>query len=102
MGLLGQSVDANGDVTNYTYSSNNFLTSETQIVGTSHLTTTYTNNAYGEPLTATDPAGNTTYYSYDQYGDPTTATDSLGHTHTPISISTPQTRTILTTGICCR
>ncbi len=79
-GMLTQSVDADGDVTNYTYSSSNFLTSETQIVGTNHLTTTYTNNAYGEPLTETDPEGNTTYYAYDQYGDQTSDTDSLGNT----------------------
>ena len=28
MGLLGQSVDADGDVTNYTYGGDNFLTSD--------------------------------------------------------------------------
>ena len=44
------------------------------------MTTIYTNNAYGQPLTQTDPAGNTTYYLYDQYGDPPSQTDSLGDT----------------------
>ena len=50
------------------------------------LTTTYTNNAYGQPLTQTDPAGNTTYYSYDQYGDPTSA-DRFAGRHDLLSIT---------------
>ena len=67
-------------MTDYTYSSNNYLTSETQVVGSNDLTTTYVNNAYGQPTQETDPAGNTTYYTYDQYGDPQTR-DRLARRH---------------------
>ena len=66
-GLLTQSVDADGNVTNYTYNGL-FLASETQVIpGGTNLTTTYTNNSYGQDLTETDPAGNTTYYSYSSF-----------------------------------
>ena len=73
-------MDADGNETDYTYDSNNYLTSETQVVGGNDLTTTYVNNSYGQPTQETDPAGNTTYYTYDQYGDPRSETDSYGDT----------------------
>ena len=79
IGLLTQSVDADGNVTNYTYNGT-FTASETQVLGTTSLTSTYTENADGEFLTETDPSSNTTRFSYDQYGDPTSNTDALGNT----------------------
>ena len=54
-GLLVKSVDADGNETDYTYDSNNYLTSETQVVGGNDLTTTYVNNSYGQPIQETDP-----------------------------------------------
>jgi RHS repeat-associated protein len=78
-GLLLQSSDPLRNVTIYTYNGM-FLASKTETVGGTYLVTRYTTNAFGEPLSETDPSGDTTHYSYDPYGLPISKSDGLGNT----------------------
>ncbi len=46
------------------------------------LKTTFTYNAFGQPLTTTDPVGNPTTFTYDDVGNLTSVQDPLGNTTT--------------------
>ncbi|TAN24194.1 MAG: hypothetical protein EPN33_00010 [Acidobacteria bacterium] len=70
---------------NLAYNANGDLTSAARwVAGSSDLTTTYTNDSYGNRLTATDAGSHTTTYAYNgSTGDNayiTSITDALGHT----------------------
>ncbi len=75
MGQLTRSFDANGIETDYYYDINNYLIKKVTDSAHQDLVTIYTNNAYGEPLTETDPSGNVIRYTYDQYGATTYEAD---------------------------
>ena len=78
-GDVAGATDALGDATSATYLGIN-LASQTETVNGRQLTTTYTYDAFGQPLTATDPQGRTTTFTYDAFGQPATSTDALGDT----------------------
>ena len=63
-GLITKSIDADGHEVDYTYNGL-FVASQTQVIGGTTLTTTFTYNAYGQVTTKTDPSGAVTYATYD-------------------------------------
>src|SRR5215472_917205 len=74
-GLVTASTDELGHVTNYTYDANNNVASVAQPLDSNNtVTTSYTYNSFGEPLTVTDPLGNVTTNTYDANGNLLTVT----------------------------
>jgi RHS repeat-associated protein len=73
-------VDPSGATVNAFYDGNNFMTSETQVVGSQTLTTRFTYDAQGDVLSQEDPLGNTSHSAYNQLGEATSLTDPLGGT----------------------
>jgi RHS repeat-associated protein len=74
-GLLTASTDELGHVTSYTYDANNDVASVSQPLDSNNtVTTSYTYNSFGEPLTVTDPLGNVTTNTYDGNGNLLTVT----------------------------
>jgi|HubBroStandDraft_6_1064221.scaffolds.fasta_scaffold02149_4 RHS repeat-associated protein len=61
--------DELGNVTSYTYDSNQNMLSKSVQANSGLATTSYTYNSFGEPLTITDPLGNTTTNTYDAHGN---------------------------------
>jgi RHS repeat-associated protein/uncharacterized repeat protein (TIGR01451 family) len=84
-GNMVETANQEGVTTKATYEpGTGFLTSETQVIGTpgggDDLTTTYTVDAKGRPLTVTDPQGITMRTTYTELGLPATQSDALGNT----------------------
>ncbi len=84
LGLLTQSTDPAGRVTNYTYAGNGIdLIQTTQKNGSSNdILSSATYNSQHEPLTSTDASGQTTTYTYNANGTVNTVTDAKGETFT--------------------
>lgn len=73
-------VDALGRTTSYAYDAGgNLARVVAPSVGGSSSTTSYTHDARGQRITATDANNHTTTYSYDAVGNQITVTDALGH-----------------------
>lgn len=75
--LPSQKVDPT-KTTTYTYDGSGNLLKRTESAGGATRTWSFTYNALGQLLTATDPNGNTTSYAYDAQGALVRATNALG------------------------
>ena len=75
-GLMKQKIDANGNVTTYTYDENGYLTSKSD--PETGLFTTYDYNNIGWLTSMTTPSGYTTRYEYDNDGRLVRMTDAGG------------------------
>jgi RHS repeat-associated protein len=77
--LPAQTVEPSGRTTNFTYDARGNLLRKTVTANGLARIWSYTYNAAGQVLTATDPDGNVTCTTYDAKGDVATMTDALGH-----------------------
>jgi RHS repeat-associated protein len=79
---LPSSITEPGRVTGFSYDAKGDLLKKTITAGALARSWTYTYNADGQALTATDPLGHVTTYTYDATGDIATIKDPLGHVTT--------------------
>jgi len=77
--LPTQITEPNGRVTTFAYDTHGNLLTKIVTAGTQVRHWTFTYNANGQVLTATDPDGHLTTMTYDAKGNMATATDALGH-----------------------
>ncbi|MGB0560174.1 MAG: Ig-like domain-containing protein, partial [Spirulinaceae cyanobacterium] len=80
--LLTQTIDANGNVVNYTYDAERNLTSRTELHDPSNsdpATTYYTYNEYGQQTSVTLPTGATFEMGYNSQGNLTALKDGDGN-----------------------
>lgn len=75
--LPSQVVDGSRTFT-FAYDAGGNLTSAKVATSTENSLWSFTYNSFGEPLTASDPAGKVTTYAYDAKGNLTTVTNPLG------------------------
>lgn len=75
--LPSQVVDGSRTFT-FAYDAGGNLTSAKVATSTENRLWSFTYNSFGEPLTASDPAGKVTTYAYDAKGNLTTVTNPLG------------------------
>jgi YD repeat-containing protein len=68
-----------GRVTSFGYDAHGNLLQKTITAGSLTRSWSYTYNAAGQAVTATDPRGDVTRYTYDNTGDLASITDALGH-----------------------
>ena len=68
LGLPGRVTNANGAVTDFTYDARGNLLTRKEYVNGTTATTTYENNAYGQPKKVTHPDGKIYEYGYAQHG----------------------------------
>jgi RHS repeat-associated protein len=88
VGNVLSQADELGHVTSYAYDGNSNVTSQSvQLDANTAVTTMYTYNSFGEPLTVTDPLGNTTTNTYDAKGNLLTVTSPAPNTSTPASVT---------------
>jgi len=76
-GNLGETIDALGDITRYTYDSDDNLI---KVVAADGTTTTYTYDANGDMTSETDPLGYTIQFTYNSLAEPLTFVNQEGYT----------------------
>lgn len=87
-GMRASALDPAGDKTTYVYDAIGRMTSSVAPLGNvtggtpSQYTTTYTTNAFGNPLTVTDPLNEVTTFGYDANQNKTSVKDANNHTTT--------------------
>lgn len=99
LGRVTEQTDANGNTTNLTYTPNGHLSSRTDAIGNQDtytynemgwltkkteggITSTYSYDALGQIITASDALGNTITFTYTPKGDVETVTDPNGNAST--------------------
>jgi RHS repeat-associated protein len=86
-GNLISHTDELGHVTTYTYdSSGNMLSQSARLDSNTTITTSYTYNGFGKPLTVTDPLGNVTTNAYDANGNLLSITTPAPNSTTSASV----------------
>ncbi|MHB1524597.1 MAG: putative Ig domain-containing protein, partial [Candidatus Dormibacteria bacterium] len=81
LGNVTSATDPTGDKSSATYSGD-YLTSQTQTVGSTQMTTQYSYDTHGNVTSVTDPLGNVSSTSYNSFGEPTSTSDAQGNTST--------------------
>ncbi len=74
-----QITEPSGLIKTFTYDAHGNMLSRTESAGGQSRTWSYTYNAAGQALTASDPLGHATTYAYDAKGDLASISDALGH-----------------------
>jgi RHS repeat-associated protein len=78
-GNLGETIDALGNITRYTYDANDNLT---KVVAAEGTATTFTYDASGKLTSETDPLGYTISFTYNGFAEPLTFVNQEGYTTT--------------------
>ena len=87
-GLVSAVTDELGHTTNFSYDTlNNLASQSAQLDSNNTVTTSYTYNSFGEPLTVIDPLGNKTTNGYDASGNLTSVMSPQPDANTAASVT---------------